>query len=128
MRADKKGIPAMFEDVLRKINTKPKQLDNIDEWLFVTVNTMKAIIDNSCKEDVSLVLKARDCHTTSELQKMYDSIQGRYGRDGFSYRNSPEYYYLSSLVARCPETELTDKNREKIAVYYDTTEYLLYRI
>ena len=50
MRADKKGIPAMFEDVLRKINTKPKQLDDIDEWLFVVINTMKAIIDNSCTE------------------------------------------------------------------------------
>ena len=42
----------MFEDVLRKINIKPKQLDDIDEWLFVVVNTMKAIIDNSCKEEV----------------------------------------------------------------------------
>ena len=47
----------MFEEVLRKINAKPKQLDNIDEWLFVVVNTMKAIIDNSRKEDVSLVVK-----------------------------------------------------------------------
>ena len=118
----------MFEDVLRKIKTKPKQLVNLDDWLFVVVNTMKAIIENSCKEDVSLVLKARGCHTTSELQRMYDSIQGKYGRGGFSYRNDPKYSYLSSLVARYPETELTDKDKENIAMYYDIAEYLLYRI
>ena len=118
----------MFEDVLLKIKTKPKQLDNIDEWLFVVVNTMKAIIDNSCREDLYLVLKAGGCHTTSELQRMYDSIQGKYGREGFSYRNDPAYYYLSSLVARYPERELTDKDRKNIVKFYDATEYLLYRI
>ena len=61
----------MFDRVLERIKSKAEQLDNKDEWLFVVINTMKAIIDNSCKEENSLVRKATDCHTTSELQAIY---------------------------------------------------------
>ena len=89
---------------------------------------MKAIIDNSCKEEISLVRKATECHTTSELQAMYDAIQGKYGREGFSYRNNPKYYYLSSLVAKYPKEELTDIDRASISTYCEAEEYLLYRI
>ena len=118
----------MFESILEKLKTKPIQLENLDEWLFVTINTMKAIIENSNKEDVQVVLEAGDCSTTAEIQRMYDMIQGKYGRKGFSYRNSPSYYYLSSLVARYPDVELTEKDRESILNFFETMEYLLYKI
>ena len=118
----------MFERVLERIRSKAELIDDKDEWIFVVINTMKAIIDNSCKEDVSFVGRAADCHTTMELQAMYDTIQGKYGREGFSYRNNPKYYYLSSLVARYPNEELTDKDREKIERYCEVEVYLLYNI
>ena len=92
------------------------------------INAMKAIVDNSCRDDVSIVLKAKDCDTTAEIQRMYDMIQGKYGREGFSYRNNPSYYYLSSLVARFPDQELDISNKEKIAEYYDEDGFLLYRL
>ena len=118
----------LIDRVLERIEKTTERLDNKDEWLFVVINTMKAIIDNSCKEEIHLVRNAAYCQTTSELQAMYDAIQGKYGRDGFSYRNNPKYYYLSSLVARYPQEELTDEDRENISRYCEAEEYLLYRI
>ena len=118
----------MFDNVLRTLQSRPGQLVKKDEWLFVTVNTMKAIIDNSQKNDIQEVLKATECMTTSELQRMYDVIQGKYGREGFSYRNASTYYYLSSLVARYPDEELNEKDKEIIVDFYGETEYLLYKL
>ena len=118
----------MFDRVLKKLQSKPVQLEDTEEWLFVTVNTMNAIIDNSKREDTGTVKKAAECTTAAELQRMYDMIQGKYGRDGFSYRNSTAYYFLSSLAARFPDVELTDKDRENIRNFCETEEYLLYRI
>ncbi len=31
----------LFDEVLKKIIANPKQLVNLDDWLFVVVNTMK---------------------------------------------------------------------------------------
>ena len=55
----------MFEDVLQELRSMPKQIDDLNEWLFVTINTMKAIIDNSSREDVHIVMKAAECSTTA---------------------------------------------------------------
>ena len=122
------GKDNMFDRVLHKLQTKPVQLEDMEEWLFVTVNTMKAVIDNSKREDIGIVKKAAECGNVSELQRMYDMIQGKYGRDGFSYRNSGAYHYLSSLVARFSDAVLTEKDREDIRCFCETEEYLLYRI
>ena len=89
---------------------------------------MRAIIDNSCKEDVSVVLKATELDSTDQIQQLYDTIQGRYGRDGFSYRNAPSYYYLSSLVARFPKTQLSGADHDKIREYYEHDIFLLYDV
>ena len=118
----------MIDHIAEKLRKHIDDLDDIDEWLFVVINTMKAIVDNSCRDDVSIVLKAKDCDTTAEIQRMYDMIQGKYGREGFSYRNNPSYYYLSSLVARFPDQELDKSSKEKIAEYYNEDGFLLYRL
>ncbi len=116
----------MYERMLEKIREHVAALDSLEEWLFVAVNTMKAIVTNSAKGQEQVVLKALECETTQEMQQLYDRIQGMYGREGFSYRNHPQYYYLSSLVARFPERKLTAKDKERIREFYATKDYLLY--
>ena len=118
----------IYENVIEKLKTHPVSVDSMDDWIFITINTMKAIVDNSNKEEIAVVLKATFAKDTAEIQRFYDMIQGRFGRDGFSYRNSPSYYYLSSLVARFPEQLLSDEDREKINTYYVEERYLLYEI
>ena len=116
----------MYERMLEKIREHVLTLDSLEEWLFVAVNTMKAIVTNSAKGQEQVVLKALECETTQEMQQLYDKVQGLYGREGFSYRNHPNYYYLSSLVARFPERKLTAKDKERIREFYATKDYLLY--
>lgn len=118
----------IFYKTLTKLRSHIIQLDSLDEWLFVTVNTMKAIIDNSCKDDISLVLKATELDSTDQIQHLYDTIQGKYGREGFSYRNAPSYYYLSSLIARFPNTPLVCSDQDKIRKYFEYNSYLLYEV
>ena len=118
----------MIDYITDKLKTHIEILEDPDEWLFVAINTMKAIVDNSCKEEVSIVLKAQEYDTTAEIKQMYDMIQGKYGREGFSYRNNPAYFYLSSLIARFPDCKLDQNSKEKIVGYYNEREFLLYRI
>ena len=116
----------MYEEVLNKVQAHVETLDSLEDWLFVAVNTMKAIVTNSAKGQEPVVLKAAECKNTSEVQRFYDRIQGMYGREGFSYRNHPKYYYLSSLIAIFPAKELSDDDREFIRKCYEAEEYLLY--
>ena len=39
-----------FESILLKLKGHIIQMESLDDWLFVAVNTMKAIVDNSCKD------------------------------------------------------------------------------
>ena len=39
----------MYEDVLNKVQAQAERLDSLEDWLFVVVNTMKAIVTNSAK-------------------------------------------------------------------------------
>ncbi len=118
----------MYYSILPKLKSHIIRPDTLDEWLFIAVNTMKAIIDNSCKEDISVVLKAAELNSTDQIQQFYDTIQGRYGREGFSYRNAPSYHYLSSLIARFPKTQLSESDQEKIREYYECDIFLLYEV
>ena len=121
-------MDTVFDSILIKLNAHIIQLDSLDDWIFVAVNTMKSIVDNSCKEDVDVVLKASELTDTAQIQQLYDTIQGKYGREGFSYRNAPAYYYLSSLVARFPLTILSDSDRSKIKEYFDYDKFFLYEL
>lgn len=121
----KDNIYVKIKAVLRN---KPKELSNLDQWLFVVVNTAKSIIDNTSKSDLDNVMKLSECNTTSQIQHEFDIIQGKFGRDGFSQRYSPTYLYLCSLVANYPNQELSDKDKELIRQYSTVETYLLYEI
>ena len=96
---------------------KQKELSNLDQWLFVAVNTAKSIIDNTSKNNLGDVMKLSERNSTSQIQHEFDIIQGKFGREGFSQRYSPVYLYLCSLVANFPDQELSDKDQELIRKY-----------
>lgn len=122
----------MNDDIQIKIKSalkaKPKRLTNLEQWLYVAVNTAKAIIDNADKGNSDAVLVLAECGSTAELQQRFDIIQGKFGRNNFSERRSSNYIYLCSLVADFPDRELTDADRETIKQYCKINSYLLYEI
>ena len=118
----------LFEQILQKLKKHITETDSQEEWLFIAVNTMKAIVGNTHKEETSVVLKAADMEYTDQIQQLYDMIQGRYGREGFSYRTDQRYFYLSSLVARYPKMELNDAEREKLKAYFEYEKYFMYEL
>ena len=99
------------------LKNKPKELLNLEQWLFVAVNTAKSIIDN-----------ISECNSTGQIQHEFDIIQGKFGRKVFSQRYSPVYLYLCSLVANFPNQELSDKDKELIRQYSIVKTYLIYEI
>ena len=107
---------------------KPKELSNLDQWLFVAVNTAKSIIDNTSKNNLGDVMKLSECKSTSQIQHEFDIIQGKFGREGFTQRYSPVYIYLCSLMANFPNQELSNKDKELIMQYSTVETYLLYEI
>lgn len=117
-----------FERIKAKLGGKPKTLNDTKEWLFVAVNTARAMIDNADKADLAAAERFAECRTVSELQRNFDAVQGIYGRERFSYRNSPEYRYLCSLTAFFPEKELSDDDRRYIMQICGYDRYLLYEI
>lgn len=110
------------------LETKPKELANLDQWLFVVVNTAKSIIDNTSKNNLDMVMKLADCNNTRQIQQEFDIIQGKFGRESFSQRYSPNYLYLCSLVANYPNQELSDTDKKLIRRYNAVKTYLLYEI
>lgn len=118
----------IYTSIKEKLKAKPKKLTDLDQWLFVVVNTAKSIIDNTSKNNLDNVVKLYDCNSTSQIQHEFDIIQGKFGREGFSQRYSPVYLYLCSLVANFPNQELSDKDKELIRQYSIVKTYLLYEI
>lgn len=70
----------MSDDIHAELKTvlkaKPKRLTDLEQWLYVTVNTAKAIIDNSDKDGLNAVSVLAECAGTAELQQRFDIIQG----------------------------------------------------
>ena len=118
----------IYIDIKTILEMRPQELTNLDQWLFVVVNTAKSIIDNTSKDSVSIVMKLADCISSSQIQQEFDVIQGKFGRENFSQRYSPNYLYLCSLVANYPDQELSNKDRELIRQYNTVETYLLYEI
>lgn len=106
----------IYTSIKEKLKAKPKKLTDLDQWLFVVVNTAKSIIDNTSKNNLDNVVKLYDCNSTSQIQHEFDIIQGKFGREGFSQRYSPVYIYLCSLVANFPNQELSNKDKEFIVL------------
>ena len=118
----------IYTSIKGKLKAKPKKLTDLDQWLFVVVNTAKSIIDNTSKNNLDNVVKLFDCNSTSQIQHEFDIIQGKFGREGFSQRYSPVYIYLCSLMANFPNQELSNKDKELIMQYSTVETYLLYEI
>ena len=118
----------IYTGIKEKLKAKPKKLTDLDQWLFVVVNTAKSIIDNTSKNNLDNVVKLYDCNSASQIQHEFDIIQGKFGREGFSQRYSPVYIYLCSLMANFPNQELSNKDKELIMQYSTVETYLLYEI
>ncbi len=118
----------IFEELKTVLKERPKRLEEIEAWLFVTINTACAMVDNTNKKDMQVIAEAEKCYTSAELQRWFDSIQGRYGREGFSYRSSPTYYYLCSLTAFFEDMPLDDADKAFIKQIGRYDRYLLYEI
>lgn len=84
----------MNDNIHDKIKTvlkaMPKRLTDLEQWLYVTVNTAKAIIDNSDKNTLNAVSVFAECRGTAELQRQFDIVQGKFGRENFSERHSSD--------------------------------------
>ncbi|MBR4224395.1 MAG: hypothetical protein IKR73_06260 [Oscillospiraceae bacterium] len=117
-----------MKDMCSFLGSRPTALTDKDRWLFVAVNTARSIIDNTAKDELPGMCVFADCTTVSQLQRKYDMIQGRYGREGFTQRKSPVYNYLSMLVAYFPDSDLTDDDRALIREYNTIDDYLLYEL
>lgn len=118
----------IYTSIKEKLKAKPKKLTDLDQWLFVVVNTAKSIIDNTSKNNLGDVMKLSECKSTSQIQHEFDIIQGKFGREGFSQRYSPAYLYLCSLVANYSNEELSNEDRKLIKQYNAVETYLLYEI
>ena len=86
------------------------------------------MIDNTSKNNLNIVMKFAECNSTSQIQHEFDIIQGKFGREGFSYRYSPNYLYLCSLVANYSNQELSNKDKELVRQYSAVETYLLYEL
>lgn len=118
----------IYNKIKTELKARPKQLTSLNQWLFTVVNTAKSIIDNTSKNNLDLVKKFADCNSTGQIQQEFDVIQGKFGREGFSQRYSPNYIYLCSLVADYPDQELSNRDRELVRQYCAVETYLLYEL
>lgn len=114
-----------YDEASAALRNAPKQLNDKELWLFVAVNTAKALIDSTNKDDLSKIV-FENCRSVSEVQREFDMIQGIYGRSS-SQKRSPRYNYLCSLVAFFSDSELTDNDRGLIAEYNAIDKYLIYQ-
>lgn len=118
----------IYVEIKKELKCRPGQLTNLEQWLFIVVNTAKSIIDNTSKNNLDIVMKFAECNSTSQIQHEFDIIQGKFGREGFSYRYSPNYLYLCSLVANYSDQELSNKDKELVRRYSVVDTYLLYEL
>lgn len=118
----------LYDKIKTELKSRPKELTSLERWLFVAVNTAKSIIDNTDKDCLYMAEKFADCDSTGQIQYEFDQIQGKFGREGFSQRYSPNYLYLCSMVANFPNQTLSSKERELIMQYVAFKTYLLYEL
>lgn len=107
-----------------ELANKPKQLVDIDIWLFVAVNTARALIDSMNKNDLSNHTFG-DCKSVSDMQRAFDKIQGIYG---MKLRRNLTYNYLCSLTAFYADKVLTEDDCRLIKEYEKIDKYLVYEL
>lgn len=116
----------IFSDMLSLLNERSNKISDIKIWLFVVVNTARALIDSTNKDDLNKLV-FDECCSVIEIQQNFDIIQGKYGKK-FSSRKNPTYNYLCSIIAVFPDKTLTDDERTLIVQYNRVNEYLLYEL
>lgn len=116
------------EQVKIKLRQRPQQLIELDQWLFVTINTAKSMIDNTDKTQFDFLKHFSNCDTTRDIQQLFDRVQGKFGNRNFSQRHNPKYLYLCSLVANFPQKNLSSKDKQLIRLFTENDKYLLYEI
>ncbi|QAS69986.1 hypothetical protein DLJ48_05320 [Oenococcus sicerae] len=119
---------ALFESTKKELSRQPKQLIDLNQWLFLTINTAKSMIDNTDRSQFFYLKKFVNCDTTRDIQQLFDKIQGKFGNKDFSKRHSHKYLYLCSLVANFPQTSLSSEARQLMSCFVTEDEYLLYEI
>ncbi|MCT4387783.1 hypothetical protein EFN46_06095 [Leuconostoc pseudomesenteroides] len=117
-----------FENVKIKLKERPNKILSLNQWLFITINPAKSVVDNSDKTQFEYLKNFMLCKTTSEIQHLFDTIQDKFGDSRFSQRNNPNYLYLCSLVANFPKTLLTDDEQETINTFLGINQYLIYEL
>lgn len=122
------SIEELYSKIKTELKSRPKELTSLERWLFVAVNTARSIIDNTDKNCLDMAEKFSDCDSTGQIQYEFDRIQGKFGREGFSQRYSPNYLYLCSLIANFINQTLSSKERELIKQYGTFRDYLLYEL
>ncbi|ARN93903.1 hypothetical protein AZI11_13275 (plasmid) [Levilactobacillus brevis] len=116
---------AFLESTKEKLSYRPNKLTDLNQWLFVTINTAKSMID---KSQFSYLKMFVHCDTTSDIQQLFDKIQGKFGQNSFSQRHSSRYLYLCSLVANFPQINLSSEDKQLIRYFITSDTYLLYEI
>lgn len=119
-------IDQHYKELKEKLSSHPKHLENPEDWLFVLENTMKAMIENIDKGQLDQLDTILTKKRSQDLKLTFDFCQGRFGREGFSYRKHPSYLYLSSLVAIFPEFELSQADQEYLKEIAAYNHHLLY--
>ncbi|MGO2723294.1 MAG: hypothetical protein ACTIAG_06135 [Lactobacillus sp.] len=118
----------LFEATKEKLGHRPKKIIDVNQWLFVTINTAKAMIDNTAKSQFGYLNQFVKCDTTRDVQRIFDEIQGKFGNKSFSQRCNPKYLYLCSLVANFPLLQLSGVNQQLINIFIYIDDYFLYKI
>lgn len=117
-----------YQLLKEKLRSRPHQLDSLEDWLLLVINTARAMIDNVNKSRLTDLKEFLDCETTAQVQLTYDHFQGKFGQADFSYRRHPNYIYLSSLVAYFPDYPLQAKHKVYIKKCMDIDCYFLYEL
>lgn len=116
----------VYEDIKEKLAIRPATLEDVRDWLFVTLNTAKAMIETVNRSQFQELDACLDCQCVQELQLLFDSFQGKFGGASFSQRRSPIYLYLCSLVALFPNQTIGDEERQYMKSVLAVSSYLLY--
>lgn len=115
-----------LSQVLQVLESRPKRLTDTEMWLFVTVNTARALIDSTDKKALENAVFS-GCRTVAEIQYGFDTIQGRYAGRFRSTKNEV-YNYLCSLIAFFPDRELTQGELALIDEYSSIDRYIIYEL
>jgi len=117
-----------FETIKAELYKRPKKITFLDNWLFITINTAKSIIDNTAKSKFNYLNEFTKCNTTKDVQQVFDTIQGKFGSKNFSQRHSYNYRYLCSLVAEFSKMDISEKSKKLIDHFIAYDKYLLYEL